>query len=90
MGEKLQLTTPIPFFKIYSFLSLDLHPEFRTVPLATRGILGEPATLECEPPRGHPEPQVRWKKNGQALELSVGQPLRDLSARYLYCFLFFM
>jgi hypothetical protein len=57
--------------------------------LATRGILGEPATLECEPPRGHPEPQVRWKKNGQALELSVGQPLRDLSARYLYRFLFF-
>ncbi|KZS20672.1 putative Roundabout 2 [Daphnia magna] len=57
-----------------------LHPEFRTVPLATRGILGEPTTLECEPPRGHPEPQVRWKKNGQSMDLAVGQH-RDHSAR---------
>jgi hypothetical protein len=66
-----------------------LHPEFRTVPLATRGILGEPTTLECEPPRGHPEPQVRWKKNGQPLDnLAVGQPQRDHSSRYfIYLFI---
>ena len=63
-------------------LYLDLHSEFRTVPLATRGIMGEPATLECEPPRGHPEPQVRWKKNGQLLELTAVGQHRDHSARY--------
>lgn len=68
----------------FVWLRLDLHPEFRTVPLATRGILGEAATLECEPPRGHPEPQVRWKKNGQPLDLTVGQH-RDHSARYVDC-----
>ena len=24
---------------------------------------GEPAVLECVPPRGHPEPTVAWKRN---------------------------
>lgn len=24
---------------------------------------GEPAVLECVPPRGHPEPTVSWKRN---------------------------
>ena len=77
------VTSPDSFINwfIWFYFNLDLHPEFRTVPLATRGILGEPATLECEPPRGHPEPQVRWKKNGQPMDLQVGQH-RDHSARY--------
>lgn len=29
--------------------------------------MGEPAVLECVPPRGHPEPTVSWKKNGALL-----------------------
>ena len=24
---------------------------------------GEPAVMECIPPRGHPEPTISWKKN---------------------------
>ena len=45
--------------------------------------MGEMATLECEAPRGHPEPSVRWKKNGQPLDLSLasGSHHRD-QARY--------
>jgi hypothetical protein len=36
-----------------------------------QGIVGDSVILECEPPRGHPEPQIRWKKNGQSLELDL-------------------
>jgi len=41
------------------------------MPQPVQGIVGDSVLLECEPPRGHPEPQVRWKKNGQALELDL-------------------
>ena len=41
------------------------------MPQPVQGIVGDSVVLECEPPRGHPEPQVRWKKNGQALELDL-------------------
>ena len=57
-------TFPFVFF----FPLIDLHPEFRMVPVATRGILGEPARLECHPPRGHPEAQVSWRKNGHPID----------------------
>ena len=52
-------------------IGLDLQPDFRVMPQATQGLSGETIVLECEPPRGHPEPQVRWKKNGQSLELDL-------------------
>ena len=55
----------------YPFPLADFHTEFRVVPEATRGILGEPTTLECEAPRGHPEPQIRWRKNGHPLEVQA-------------------
>ena len=41
------------------------------MPQSTQGIAGDSITLECEPPKGHPEPQIRWKKNGQSLELDL-------------------
>lgn len=30
--------------------------------------VGEPAVMECQPPRGHPEPTISWKKDGSALD----------------------
>lgn len=30
--------------------------------------VGEPAVMECQPPRGHPEPTISWKKDGTPLD----------------------
>ncbi len=61
----------ISFFFSFCFLQTDLQNDFRTVPQPVQGIAGDSVVLECEPPRGHPEPQIRWKKNGQSLELDL-------------------
>lgn len=53
------------------FYLIDLQTEFRTVPQPVQGIAGDSVVLECQAPRGHPEPQIRWKKNGQSLELDL-------------------
>ncbi|NXD63296.1 ROBO2 protein, partial [Eolophus roseicapillus] len=44
-----------------------LRDEFRQPPGDVVVAAGEPAVLECIPPRGHPEPSVSWKKNGARL-----------------------
>lgn len=49
----------------------DLQTEFRAVPQPVQGIAGGSVVMECQAPRGHPEPQIRWKKNGQPLELDL-------------------
>ncbi|NXX20273.1 ROBO2 protein, partial [Podargus strigoides] len=41
-----------------------LRDDFRQPPGDVVVVAGEPAVLECVPPRGHPEPRVSWKKNG--------------------------
>lgn len=40
-----------------------LRDDFRQAPSDVVVAAGEPAVLECVPPRGHPEPAVSWKRN---------------------------
>uniref|UniRef100_A0A8B9BNT4 Roundabout guidance receptor 2 n=1 Tax=Anser brachyrhynchus TaxID=132585 RepID=A0A8B9BNT4_9AVES len=46
-----------------SFSILVLRDDFRQNPTDVVVAAGEPAILECQPPRGHPEPTIYWKKD---------------------------
>ncbi|XP_076025155.1 roundabout homolog 1-like [Genypterus blacodes] len=44
-----------------------LRDDFRQNPVDVMVAVGEPAVLECQPPRGHPEPTISWRKDGANL-----------------------
>ncbi|XP_027129691.1 roundabout homolog 1 isoform X2 [Larimichthys crocea] len=45
-----------------------LRDDFRQNPVDVMVAVGEPAVLECQPPRGHPEPTISWRKDGASLD----------------------
>ena len=51
-------------------LFLVLKPVFAEEPLDTWVIRGEEITLPCQPPLGHPEPEIEWKKNGEDVQMA--------------------
>uniref|UniRef100_Q96MS0-2 Isoform 2 of Roundabout homolog 3 n=1 Tax=Homo sapiens TaxID=9606 RepID=Q96MS0-2 len=50
-----------------------LRDDFRQSPGNVVVAVGEPAVLECVPPRGHPEPSVSWRKDGARLKEEEGR-----------------
>ncbi|NXP09762.1 ROBO1 protein, partial [Thinocorus orbignyianus] len=44
-----------------------LRDDFRQTPGDVVVAVGDPAILECVPPRGHPEPSISWRKDGAQL-----------------------
>ena len=55
---------------------LDMREEFRAEPKDTDAVLEEDVVLECSPPRGHPKPVVKWKKDGDNLDLTSAKRIK--------------
>lgn len=53
-----------------------LKDEFRVEPKDTKVAQGQTALMECSPPKGHPDPMVVWKKNGENVRV-------DSTTRYV-------
>uniref|UniRef100_A0A6P7FXH9 Roundabout homolog 1-like n=1 Tax=Diabrotica virgifera virgifera TaxID=50390 RepID=A0A6P7FXH9_DIAVI len=59
------------------FKVIVLRDEFRFEPQSSRVAAGEDIVLECSPPKGVPEPQVFWRKDGQTLSVDGRLKLVD-------------
>lgn len=55
-------------FVDFLFLLSVLRDDFRQNPSDVMVAVSEPAVMECQPPRGHPEPTISWKKDGSPLD----------------------
>lgn len=55
---------------VFYFYLVVLRDDFRQNPQDVVVAVGETATFECQPPRGHPEPVTFWRKDKARLDLS--------------------
>ena len=53
-----------------------MRDEFKTNPKDMDAVMGEDAVLECAPPKGHPTPVVKWKKDGDNLDLTSAKRIK--------------
>lgn len=54
----------------HDFAVAGLKEDFIVEPTDVEVAEGEVAILNCEPPHGHPEPNVMWKKDGLQINSS--------------------
>uniref|UniRef100_A0A8C6KSG3 Roundabout homolog 2-like n=1 Tax=Nothobranchius furzeri TaxID=105023 RepID=A0A8C6KSG3_NOTFU len=62
-----------------------LRDDFRQAPSDVVVAAGEPAVLECVPPRGHPEPSVFWKRNNMRGGKLMISPTKKSDAGMYVC-----
>ncbi|XP_037084617.1 roundabout homolog 2-like, partial [Pollicipes pollicipes] len=60
-----------------------LRDEFRAAPRDVQVAQTETARLVCEPPRGHPPPEVTWRRNGEPLDVAGSRRLRIAAGGHL-------
>nr|XP_040567965.1 protein sax-3-like [Lepeophtheirus salmonis] len=53
-----------------------IRDEFRALPRDTDASVGEEILLKCSPPKGHPSPVIRWKKDGSFIDLTSSNRIR--------------
>ncbi|VVC26657.1 Fibronectin type III,Immunoglobulin subtype,Immunoglobulin-like domain,Immunoglobulin-like [Cinara cedri] len=53
-----------------------MKDEFRVEPKDTKVAQGQTALLECSPPKGHPDPTVTWKKDGEDVHIDSTTRMR--------------
>ncbi|XP_078673772.1 roundabout homolog 1-like isoform X18 [Branchiostoma floridae x Branchiostoma belcheri] len=56
-----------------------LRDDFKENPRSLTVAVGEPAVLQCDPPRGYPEPRITWEKNGLVVR-NEGERIRVLES----------
>ena len=68
----MQAKLRLPFLCSHPFflVSADMRDDFRILPKDTDVSVGEDTILKCAPPKGYPQPVVRWKKDGEYLDLT--------------------
>lgn len=63
LAVELELDCPTRSYLFSSLCRAVLRDDFRQTPSDVVVAAGEPAVMECIPPRGHPEPTISWKRN---------------------------
>lgn len=53
-----------------AFVLTVIREEFRVHPKNTEVSIGSDAVIECQPPKGQPEPQIRWKKDDAFIDVN--------------------
>ena len=50
--------------------------EFRIAPVDTDVKKGSKLVLECSAPKGHPEPVIKWKKDGENIAVTSNSRIK--------------
>lgn len=58
------------FMLIISFSTAVIGNEFREQPKSAEVAVGSDAVLDCKPPKGEPEPKIRWRKDNDVVKVS--------------------